>query len=139
MHDYVYLQLVCDTQHRQFITTAVSRQHIISTYVYEKTCFFLQRFNTTYYIPVHLVIIVPINYWYQNVIHDSLSFSFRIVPCTIIHNAYLLNRFRVMLLHALVCTRVEELIREIFLYLGPTSDGVNDGQSISPPKRVPPP
>ena len=78
-----------------------------------------------------IVIIAPLDInWYQSVTHNSLLFYFRIASCTSIRSTYLLNCFRVMLLHALVRTRMEDLIHERFVCLGPTSDGVNSGQFI---------
>ena len=68
-----------------------------------------------------IVVRLDIYYWYQNVTHNSLSFYFRIAPCTSIHSAYTLNRFKVMLLHTLTLspTRVEHLVCERFVSLEP--------------------
>ena len=128
VHEHIYLLLACENNtNKLLLLLSAINTSLVRMYARKNVFFFTASIPHIIYL--YTVICVHLdNDWYQNVTHNSLSFYFRIDPCTSIHSAYLLNRFRVMLLQALVRTRVEGLIHEIFLCLGPTSDGMNDGQ-----------
>ena len=62
MHEYTDLMLICDNNtNNSLLLRCGYRQHIISTYVCEKTCFFLHS-NATYDIPISLSLLSSLTF-----------------------------------------------------------------------------